>query len=86
VGTERRDPNEMTDFNVLTFNARAFPGTRSLVANLGEKVRIRFGNLSTMDHNPRRSRSLVRENLPDRYDEDPGWYQHQPGRKRPRHH
>src|SRR5688500_5103982 len=52
VGTERPDPNEMTDFNVLTINARAFPGTRPLVAKLGDRVRIRIGNLSAMDHHP----------------------------------
>ena len=52
VGSERPDPNEMTDFNVLTINARAFPGTHPLVAKLGDKVRIRIGNLSAMDHHP----------------------------------
>ncbi|QOV92397.1 multicopper oxidase family protein [Humisphaera borealis] len=52
VGTNRPDPNVMTDFNVLTFNARAFPGTAPLVAKLGDKVRMRFGNLSAMDHHP----------------------------------
>jgi hypothetical protein len=51
-GAYRPDPNEMTDFNVLTINAKAFPGTDPLVAKLGEKVRIRFGNLSAMDHHP----------------------------------
>lgn len=51
-GTRRPDPNEMTDFNVLTFNARAFPGTEALVAKTGDRVRIRFGNLSAMDHHP----------------------------------
>ena len=51
-GTSRPDPNEMTDFNVLTFNARAFPGTAPLVAKLGDRVRIRLGNLSAMDHHP----------------------------------
>lgn len=51
-GTKRPDPNEMTDFNVLTFNARAFPGTDPLFATTGERVRIRFGNLSAMDHHP----------------------------------
>lgn len=51
-GTRRPDPNEMTDFNVLTFNARAFPGTAPLVAKKGERVRLRFGNLSAMDHHP----------------------------------
>ncbi len=49
-GTYRPDPNEMTDFNVLTFNAKAFPGTAPLVCKLGDKVRIRLGNLSTMSH------------------------------------
>ena len=52
VGTERPDPNEMTDFNVLTFNAKAFPGTAPLVAKLGDRVRIRLGNVNPMDHHP----------------------------------
>jgi len=26
VGTSRPNPNEMTDFNIFTFNAKAFPG------------------------------------------------------------
>jgi virulence-associated protein VagC len=51
-GTRRPDPNEMTDFNVLTFNSRVFPGTEPLVIKKGERVRIRFGNLSAMDHHP----------------------------------
>jgi hypothetical protein len=42
----------MTDFNVITLNARVFPGTQPLVARLGDRVRIRFGNLSAMDHHP----------------------------------
>jgi FtsP/CotA-like multicopper oxidase with cupredoxin domain len=49
-GTSRPNPNVMTDFNVLTFNARAFPGTEPLVARLGDRVRIRLVNLSAMDH------------------------------------
>lgn len=52
VGTSRPDPNAMSDFNVLTMNAKAFPGTAPLVCKLGERVRIRFGNLSAMDHHP----------------------------------
>jgi FtsP/CotA-like multicopper oxidase with cupredoxin domain len=52
VGASRPDPNEMTDFNVLTINGRAFPGTESLVAKKGERVRIRIGNLSPMSHHP----------------------------------
>lgn len=51
-GVRRPDPNEMTDFNVLTFNAKAFPATTPMVAKLGERVRIRIGNLSAMDHHP----------------------------------
>ncbi|HEY8902119.1 MAG TPA: copper oxidase, partial [Chthoniobacterales bacterium] len=51
-GTSRPDPNEMTDFNLLTINGRVFPGTDPLVAKLGERVRIRIGNLSAMDHHP----------------------------------
>ena len=52
VGTMRPNPIEMTDFNVFTLNARAFPGTAPLVAKSGERVRIRFGNLSAMEHHP----------------------------------
>ncbi|HEX8339977.1 MAG TPA: multicopper oxidase domain-containing protein [Tepidisphaeraceae bacterium] len=52
VGTKRPDPNEMTDFNVLTINAKAFPGTAPLLAKLGDRVRVRIGNLSAMDHHP----------------------------------
>jgi manganese oxidase len=52
VGTKRPVPIEMTDFNVLTFNGRAFPGTAPLVAKFGDRVRIRFGNLSPMEHHP----------------------------------
>lgn len=51
-GTRRPDPNEMTDFNVLTLNARVFPGTERLVAKTGDRIRLRFGNLSAMDHHP----------------------------------
>lgn len=52
VGTARPDPNEMTDFNVLTMNGKVFPGTAPLVAKVGDRIRIRFGNLSPMDHHP----------------------------------
>jgi manganese oxidase len=51
-GTQRPDPNEMTDFNVLTMNAKVFPATQPLVCKRGDRVRIRFGNLSAMDHHP----------------------------------
>jgi FtsP/CotA-like multicopper oxidase with cupredoxin domain len=52
VGAARPDPNAMSDFNVLTFNSRAFPGTEPLVVGVGERVRVRLGNLSPMDHHP----------------------------------
>jgi hypothetical protein len=42
----------MTDFNVLTMNSKAFPGTDPLVVKQGQRVRIRFGNLGAMDHHP----------------------------------
>jgi FtsP/CotA-like multicopper oxidase with cupredoxin domain len=51
-GTHRPDPNEMTDFNIFTINARVFPGTDALVTKLGQRVRIRVANLSPMDHHP----------------------------------
>ncbi len=51
-GTSRPDPNAMADFNVLTMNARAFPGTDPLVVGHMDRVRLRFGNLSPMDHHP----------------------------------
>jgi FtsP/CotA-like multicopper oxidase with cupredoxin domain len=52
VGTERPDPNEMTDFNVLTFNGKVFPATAPMVVKTGQRVRIRIGNLSAMDSHP----------------------------------
>jgi FtsP/CotA-like multicopper oxidase with cupredoxin domain len=52
AGTSRPDTNEMSEFNILTMNSRAYPGTAPLVAKLGDRVRIRFGNLGAMDHHP----------------------------------
>jgi manganese oxidase len=52
AGTQRPNPNEMVDFNLLTINARAFPGTSPLVARQGDHVRFRIGNLSAMSHHP----------------------------------
>jgi FtsP/CotA-like multicopper oxidase with cupredoxin domain len=51
-GATRPNPNEMTEFNVLTMNARVFPGTAPLVVRTGQRVRVRIGNLSPMDHHP----------------------------------
>lgn len=50
--TRRPNANEMTDFNILTMNGKAMPGTEPLVAKLGDRVWIRYGNLSAMDHHP----------------------------------
>ena len=52
IGAKRPDPMAMSDFNVLTFNSKAFPATEPLVAELGDLVRIRLGNLGPMDHHP----------------------------------
>jgi manganese oxidase len=52
VDTSRPDPNEMTEFNVITFNSKVYPGTAPLVVGKGERVRIRLGNLNPMDHHP----------------------------------
>ena len=51
-GTSRPNPLEMSDFNVLTMNARCFPGTEPLLAERGDRVRLRIGNLSPMHHHP----------------------------------
>jgi FtsP/CotA-like multicopper oxidase with cupredoxin domain len=49
-GTARPDPIEMLEFNVLTFNGKAFPATAPLVIQRGDRVRIRIGNLSATNH------------------------------------
>jgi len=52
IGARRPDPLAMNDFNVLTFNSVAFPATAPLVAEVGDRVRIRLANLGPMDHHP----------------------------------
>ena len=42
--------NTMLDFNLWTWNSRAFPGIDPLVARTGERVRIRVGNLTMTNH------------------------------------
>ena len=51
-GTSRPVTTEMLDFNLLTMNSKAYPATAPIVAQRGQRVRIRFGNLSAMDHHP----------------------------------
>jgi manganese oxidase len=45
-----KDPGEMTDFNIWTFNSRVFPGIDVLPVRLGDKVRIRIANLTMTNH------------------------------------
>jgi len=42
--------NEMTDFNIWTFNSRVFPAISPLVAKQGDRVRLRVGNLTMTNH------------------------------------
>jgi FtsP/CotA-like multicopper oxidase with cupredoxin domain len=50
-GTATPNPNVMVDFDLFTFNSRVYPGTDPLVVRRGQRVRLRFGNLS-MDSHP----------------------------------
>ena len=49
-GTYRPDPSIMTEFDLWTFNSKVYPGIDPLVVRLGERVRIRIGNLSMYNH------------------------------------
>jgi len=40
----------MTDFNLWTWNSRAFPGIDTLVCGTGERLRVRMGNLTMTNH------------------------------------
>jgi FtsP/CotA-like multicopper oxidase with cupredoxin domain len=42
--------NTMLDFNLWTFNSRVFPGIAPIVAQQGEKIRVRVGNLTMTNH------------------------------------
>ncbi len=42
--------NTMLDFNLWTWNSRAFPGIDSLNVRLGDRVRVRVGNLTMTNH------------------------------------
>ncbi|AJY03661.1 MULTISPECIES: multicopper oxidase family protein [Burkholderia] len=42
--------NTMTEFNMWTWNSRVFPGIDSLPVRAGDRVRIRFGNLTMTNH------------------------------------
>jgi len=49
-GTMTPNTAVMLDFNIFTFNSRAFPGTEHLVCRQGDRVRLRFGNVNMSDH------------------------------------
>ena len=49
-GTYRPDPMVMLDFDIFTFNGRAYPGTTPLVVRQGDRVRLRFANISMTSH------------------------------------
>lgn len=51
VGTAKPNTLKM-DFNVLTMNGKVMPATEPLLAELGDRIWIRYGNLSAMDHHP----------------------------------
>ena len=42
--------NTMLDFNIWTWNSRAFPGIDSLVCRQHDRVRVRIGNLTMTNH------------------------------------
>jgi FtsP/CotA-like multicopper oxidase with cupredoxin domain len=42
--------NTMLDFNLWSWNSRAFPGIDPLVVRRGDRVRIRMGNLTMTNH------------------------------------
>jgi FtsP/CotA-like multicopper oxidase with cupredoxin domain len=49
-GTSRPNPAEMTDFDIWSLNGRVYPATLPMVARTGQRVRIRVGNLSMVEH------------------------------------
>ena len=50
IGASTPNPLVMLDFNYFTFNSKVWPGAAPLVVKKGEKVRIRFANLSMNSH------------------------------------
>jgi manganese oxidase len=49
-GTYLPKVNEMTDFNMWTWNSRVFPGIDTLPVGRSERVRVRIGNLTMTNH------------------------------------
>ncbi len=49
-GSSTPKVNTMLDFNLWTWNSRAFPGIDPLACRQGDRVRIRIGNLTMTNH------------------------------------
>ncbi len=49
-GTYVPKVSEMTDFNMWTWNSRVYPGIDPLPVRLGDRVRVRMGNLTMTNH------------------------------------
>jgi len=49
-GTYTPNPSTMTEFNIWSFNSRVFPGIDSMNVRVGDRVRIRVGNLTMTNH------------------------------------
>lgn len=49
-GTYRPDPSIMTEFDLWTMNSKVFPAIQPMLAQTGERVRIRVANLSMWNH------------------------------------
>jgi len=49
-GAATPNPNTMLDFNLWAWNSRVFPGIDPFVVRQGDRVRMRFGNLTMTNH------------------------------------
>ncbi len=49
-GSRTPQVNTMLDQNIWSWNSRVFPGITPLVARLGDRVRVRVGNLTMTNH------------------------------------
>jgi len=49
-GTYTPNPSTMTEFNIWSFNSRVFPGIETMNVRVGDRVRIRVGNLTMTNH------------------------------------
>ena len=49
-GVYRPDPNVMVEFDLWTWNSKVFPFIDHVLAETGDRVRVRIGNLSMWNH------------------------------------